>query len=132
MTRLYLTQETGVSPFVDHPDGTVSYHPERTDVLAADPCAQCGRHHPALWIIRRVPVDLGLAFYGFRINGAVRAPDMSIPYTVDRLPRDARPVSAADAVRLWHEDNESHVFGGPNVARALRETIAAHNAEVTR
>lgn len=34
-----------------------------------------------------------------------------------------------EAARLWHDDTESHVVGGPNVAKELRAAIAAWNVQ---
>jgi hypothetical protein len=102
------------------------------DTPAAEPCTRCGRTHDALWTIRRVARDSGLYWPFVQINGKRVLLDASLPTTVDRLPRDARPVDAETAARLWHDDNESHTFGGPNVAAALRASIAEHNASVGR
>lgn len=91
-------------------------------------CLVCGKNHDALWTVRRVPFDTGLYWRGINLNGEKVLIEGSLPNRVDRLPRDAKLVSREDTARLWHDDNESHVFGGPNVAKALRETIAAANA----
>lgn len=141
---IYLELATGVDPFVPNliqtADGRiiedgVSYHPELTteQTLAPCPADGCGRYHPALWRIRRARVDLGLAYYGFRINGTVRAPDPSIPYTIEKLPRDAVRLTPADAAPLWHSTIDSHVFGATvDVGALLRATIAEHNARDDR
>jgi hypothetical protein len=61
------------------------------------------------------------------INGERQVIDGSLPHEVDRVPRGARELPAATVASYWHDDNESHVFGGPNVAAALRATIAEAN-----
>ncbi len=88
-------------------------------------CSDCitGTGHPlVLWEIERKPKPWG-HFATVTINGESHVIDASLPHKVDQLPRDAKQVEADLAERYWHEDNESHVFGGPNVAKALREAI---------
>jgi hypothetical protein len=87
-------------------------------------CADCGRLHDKVWRIRRSLADTFGHFAVFRINGEQVPVDASLPHRVDRLPRGAEALSPAESARLWHDDNESHVFGGPNVAEALRDSIA--------
>ncbi len=97
-----------------------------------DPCRRCGRHHDRLWTVRRALVDTMGHFPVYRLNGEEVPVDPSLPHTVDRLPRDAEPVDPDTAAALWHSDNESHVFGGPNIAAALRAAIADTNANARR
>ena len=81
--------------------------------------------HPLkLYYIRRRVRPWG-HFGTASINGTVQVLDASLPHRVARVPRDAVPEIMES---YWHDDNESHVFGGPNVAATLRPTIAAHNA----
>lgn len=97
-------------------------------------CIVDGREHDKLWTVQRKPFGTGLYWNGINLNGEKVLIEGSLPNRVDRLPRDAKPVSPENAARVWHEDNESHVFGGPNVAKALREAIARENrrSEFTR
>ena len=97
------------------------------------------RSHDKVWRIKR-PVRPWGHFVTAVINkrdprgrfGSSEVIDGSLPHHVTQLPQDAVELTPAELARVWHEDNESHVFGGPNVAKALRESIAAHNEEVTR
>lgn len=59
------------------------------------------------------------------INRRSEVIDASLPHRVTKLPPDAKVLPPEEVERMWHEDNESHVFGGPNVAKALRQAIAA-------
>lgn len=96
------------------------------------PCLLCGAEHDMLWTIERKPFDTGLWWSGAWINGEKVLIEGSLPNRVTKLPRGAKRVSRAVAATVWHEDNESHVFGGPNVAKALREEIARSNASSSR
>ena len=113
MTTVYLSLITGNGSSYD---------------CVTETCIVDGREHDKLWTVRRVARDSGLAWPFIVLNGERKLLEGSLPNRVDKLPRDAVEVTPEDAARLWHEDNESHVFGGPNVAKALRETIAAANA----
>lgn len=94
----------------------------------ADPRYGDGHTDDKLWIVKRKPFDTGLAWRGIRLNGEKVLIEGSLPNRVAKLPRDAKPLPPEAAAIAWHESNESHVFGGPNVAKALREAIAASNA----
>jgi hypothetical protein len=37
----------------------------------------------------------------FRYNGEEHVPDLSVPISVDTLPRDARPMSIEDTIKTW-------------------------------
>jgi hypothetical protein len=73
-------------------------------------CAQCGAQHDALWAIARVPVAPFGHFTVYRVNGSEHVPDMSVPMAVDRIPRDARRLTPAEAAARWHDSSGSHVF----------------------
>lgn len=90
-------------------------------------CIACGRDHDKVWSIERKLEPWG-HFATATINGQSVVIDASLPHVVDRVPRDARTLTPSQLARIWHEDNESHVFGGPNVAKALRQAIAEANA----
>jgi len=121
MARIYLSLNTGSGQYGDCVQEErclidVHYHPQ-------------GHTEDRLWVIKRKLKPWG-HFATAMINGTSMVIDGSLPTRVDKLPRDAKLVSREDNARLWHEDNESHVFGGPNVAKALREQIARDNAAV--
>ena len=65
-------------------------------------CASCSKLHPKLYTFLRKPVGMLGCWAQFRINGETRAPDLSVPLALPRLPRDARPMSAEDSARYWH------------------------------
>ena len=109
------------------------------DCVLDSTCVSCGDRHDKLWTVsRRVEPwgHFGVAAINEReANGRFAHKvviDSSLPTVVATLPKDAVEVDRDTAARWWHDDNESHVFGGPNVAKALRESIAAHNAAVSR
>lgn len=94
-------------------------------------CLACPRMHDKLWTVDRRPEPWG-HFSVAQINkrdargrfARKTVIDRSLPTTVDLLPPDAVELSPEEAARTWHYDNESHVFGGPHLARYLREAIA--------
>lgn len=102
--------------------------------LASDPDGRCiapeclGGHKARLWVVSRQAEAWG-HFAVVSLNGEKRVIDASLPTKVDKIPRGAKQLLPEAVARCWHWDNESHVFGGPNVAKALRETIAVHNAQ---
>jgi len=85
-----------------------------------------GSHELRLWVIHRRGEAWG-HFATANINGESRVIDASLPTIVKAVPRGAEECSPEEVANLWHEDNESHVFGGPNVAKALRYVIKAEN-----
>ena len=66
------------------------------------PCTTCGKVHGRIYRAWRKPVGMFGPWVQFRYNGDVHAPDLSIPIEVERMPRDAEPVSDDDNARLWH------------------------------
>lgn len=96
------------------------------DCVPADTCVQCGDRHDKVWLIRRKAEPWG-HFGVATINGKREVIDASLPTVVAKIPRGAVELGPQELARVWHEDNESHVFGGPNVAKALREAIKLHN-----
>lgn len=138
MTTMYLSLATGPTSRTYGAEVEGCTDPHCGHVLTVDvplsgrdckqaECVNCGRSHDRLWLIYRRAYDSGLYWPFVNLNGSRHLLDATLPTTVDRLPRDARPVDPAESARLWHEDNESHTFGGPNIAAALRSAIAAAN-----
>lgn len=93
-----------------------------------EPCLAGDRSHDKLWSVQRRAYDSGLYWPYILLNGERTLIEGSLPNVVKKIPNDAMSVTPREAARLWHDDNESHVFGGPNVAKKLRETIADANA----
>lgn len=83
-------------------------------------CAQCDEQHDKLWTVQRAIVRTMGHFAVFRLSGTEIVPDMSVPYTIDKLPQDALPVPAETAARIWHDTSGSHVFGRLHVSGTLR------------
>lgn len=65
-------------------------------------CLKCGKRHEKLYRFFRKPAGMLGQFVQFRINGAVKAPDLSIPMRLARRPRDAKPLTPEEAVAYWH------------------------------
>lgn len=83
--------------------------------------------HPArLFEINRKPEAFG-HFAVVNLNGEKSVIDVSLPHEVDKLPRDAKQIDPEIAEQYWHDESGNHTFGGPDVARALRESIAEVN-----
>jgi hypothetical protein len=135
---LYLSRIIGpASRTIGTGADTLTYTlPDEARDCERETCAACGRDHDVLWRIVRRP----LASFGpwpvARIlerdargrYARAHVIDPSLPTAVAELPADAARLAPAEAARLWHDDNESHTFGGPNVAAALRAMIARANA----
>lgn len=49
----------------------------------------------------RRPVDMCGCWVGFRYNGSVHYPDLSVPIALHVLPRDAEPLSDDEAAAYW-------------------------------
>jgi hypothetical protein len=60
------------------------------------------KSHPKLYIVWRRPVGMLGCWVQFRYNGAVHAPDLSVPIAVVELPRDAKVWGEAEVERYWH------------------------------
>lgn len=78
--------------------------------------------NPALYTFWRKPCDQMGAWVGFRYNGEVHFPDLSIPIRLEKLPRDAERVGDQAALRYWL-DNGEHPM-----ATALKAAVAQANA----
>lgn len=85
-----------------------------------------GTHELRLWVIQRKGTPWG-HFATANICGESRVIDASLPTRVPYIPNGAEECSPEEVANLWHEDNESHVFGGPNIAKALREAVKAQD-----
>jgi hypothetical protein len=46
----------------------------------------------------------------FRYNGEVNVPDLSIPITVDKYPKDAIRMSDLESSRMWHNDHSMNTI----------------------
>ena len=66
------------------------------------PCTACGKTHEVLYKVARRPVDMVGCWVRFRYNGAIHAPDLSIPIRVKKLPLGAERMTADAATAYWH------------------------------
>ena len=54
-----------------------------------------------LYRIWRKPVGMWGCWVVFRYNGKEHVPDLSVPISVLKLPRDAKPLTDEEAARYW-------------------------------
>jgi len=84
---------------VGHPERGYTY-PTKEDLdTFTDPAT--GRQLPHIYIATRKPVGMLGCWVQFRYNGAVHAPDLSIPIRVTKIPRGARRLSVEASLRIW-------------------------------
>lgn len=99
-----------------------AYHDTTTQ-----PCPFCGDQHEKLWLINRVVKELMGHFPIVMLGGARVVIDQSLPTVVMKLPREATPLYVDDLHQVWTTNSESHVFGGPDTGKALRQAIKEAN-----
>ena len=61
-------------------------------------CLTCNRDHAKLYGFWRKPLGMWGQWVVFRYNGEIHTPDLSIPLSLEVLPRDAKPIS----LEYWH------------------------------
>ena len=61
-------------------------------------CPTCGQDHAKLYGFWRKPLGMWGHWVVFRYNGEKHVPDLSIPLSLEKLPRDAKPIS----LEYWH------------------------------
>lgn len=66
-------------------------------------CNTCGRTHARIHVAYRKPAGMWGCWVVFRYNGAEHVPDLSVPISVFRLPKDAKPLSDDDSSKIWHK-----------------------------
>lgn len=65
-------------------------------------CSQCGEEHSNLYEAFRRPVGMFGCWVVFRYHGAEQVPDLSIPISVERLPKGAKLMEQEWAEYYWH------------------------------
>lgn len=65
-------------------------------------CHFCGREHSRIYTAWRKPVGMFGHWVVFNFNREKIVPDLSLPFSVFRLPRDAKPLSQIESSRIWH------------------------------
>lgn len=89
------------TPSARWPDGAAILGDVAEDV----PCHLCERGpHPQLYVAWRVPAGMLGCWVLWRINGKAEALDLSTPTATYRIPRDAKPLPAAENCEAWHRD----------------------------
>lgn len=63
---------------------------------------QCGKSHEQLYRAWRKPREMFGPWVVFQYNGEQHIPDLSVPISVDILPKDAKPLSIAECSAYWH------------------------------
>lgn len=56
---------------------------------------------PKLYEVYRKPVGMFGAWVMFRFNNDTHAPDLSVPISVEKLPRDAKPLTEVQSANYW-------------------------------
>ncbi len=103
-----LLQFTGRFKRTKHHRGAVALqmcHRDK-DYVPLEPqvrCTICGELHEQIYEVSRVPCGMIGCWVQFRYNGEVHAPDLSVPISVTKLPRDAEKLSQEENSLAWHD-----------------------------
>lgn len=65
-------------------------------------CPVCGKEHERIHVAFRRPAGMFGPWVQFRYNGEIHVPDLSIPISVSRLPKDAVALDDDENARAWH------------------------------
>jgi hypothetical protein len=65
-------------------------------------CTVCGGVHEQIHVAWRKPAGMMGCWVVFRVNGQKIVPDLSIPISISRIPRDAVALSAEETSEAWH------------------------------
>lgn len=65
-------------------------------------CQVCGKTHERIHIAYRRPAGMFGPWVQFRYNGEIHVPDLSIPISVSRLPKDAVALDDYANAKAWH------------------------------
>jgi len=66
-------------------------------------CPTCGRKHGLLHTFIRKPRGMCGCWVVFQYNGEEHVPDLSVPLSLDRLPKDAVAMTEAESAEYWHK-----------------------------
>jgi len=61
-----------------------------------------GKKYPHIYVAFRKPKGMCGCWVVFEYNGEKQVPDLSVPITVDRLPRDAKRMSDEEIIKYWN------------------------------
>lgn len=70
---------------------------DRTDVIYCPG----GKVYSRIWTAVRKPCGMFGCWVVFRYNGKEHVPDLSVPISVFKLPRDAKPMSIENTIKTW-------------------------------
>lgn len=65
-------------------------------------CHKCGKFHEVLYKFWRKPADTFGAWLVFRVNGIEIVPDLSVPLSLEKMPRDAVKMTEEENSIAWH------------------------------
>lgn len=60
-----------------------------------------GKTYSHIYIATRKPCGMLGCWVLFRYNGETHAPDLSVPTSVEKMPRDAKRLSAEESLKIW-------------------------------
>ena len=83
------------------PRGFTIERDEYVDTFA-DPAT--GRPLPIIHLATRKPCGMCGCWVVFRYNGGEHVPDLSVPISVERLPRDAKRLTPEESLRIWNSE----------------------------
>jgi hypothetical protein len=61
-----------------------------------------GKWYARVWTCPRKPRGMFGPWVVFMYNGEEQVPDLSVPISVTKLPRDAHPLSIEECLKYWH------------------------------
>ena len=110
--RLMFYHVTESQKFIEYPqlDGTVKRNYYLQGSESCGDMTDVIYHHDEkgrlsvlarLWTCWRKPVDMMGCWVGFRYNGEVHYPDLSVPIATFKLPRDAEIMPIDECIEYW-------------------------------
>ena len=99
------TRERGHEIFISRGSEWIGNEHKATEPTT---CERCHSKHEKLYRIWRKPRGMFGPWVLWRVNGADRPLDLSIPYTVDKIPRGAEPLTEEEAANYWHNTTSAN------------------------
>ena len=88
-------------PDWDTYNGPGAYEPRPDSTTFCDPVELDSSGNPRLWRFYRRPLGMFGCWVVFRYNGEEHVPDLSVPLSLLRLPRDVQQLTDAESVAHW-------------------------------
>jgi hypothetical protein len=82
-------------------NGPYSYHPSPESTTFTDYVELDSSGNPHLWHFYRRPKGMFGCWVVFEYNGKDHAPDLSVPISLFKMPRDAKKLTDAESVAHW-------------------------------